>query len=166
MITARDVIKAAVERTDLALRGTFQKNKPFMLFTSGKSVTIENEVSNLSKSRVSTPFPLVAMFTEGVTETQHNQYVEFRIPKLAIVIRTKDGTDEHQKMEVSFRNILHVIYEEFARQLQSVHFGYELLITHSDLPCFTDREGTVSLNQVCDAVVIRNLTMRVLNETC
>ena len=161
MMTARDILMAATMNTDKALRGRFGTTGPFIRFTSGKSQTVENEITLLSTSLNRNPFPLVAMFTEGMYEWEDGGFRNFRIPKTAIVIRTKSvSADEAQKLHDSFSKILHPIYEEFERQLRLLHHGYGLRIEHFDLPCMTEQNGKTSLNQLCDAVVIRNLQMK------
>ena len=107
MTTARDILQLATERTDRALRGLFDKSGAFIRFASGHSATIENETTQLVKSSHSyNPFPMVAMFTEGVTESSDKGLLEFRIPKIAIVIRTLDNTTEVQKIDDSFRKVV------------------------------------------------------------
>lgn len=167
MTTARDILQLATERTDKALRGVFSKEKAFISFNSGHSATIENETSlTLARSTKANPFPMVAMFTEGVTESTSNGLLEFRVPKIAIVIRTKDNTSEVQKLNDSFRAVLHPILVEFERQLKRLHFGYDLTIKHTDLPCMSQGGKNASLNQLCDAVIIRDLRMKVPVKTC
>lgn len=167
MTTARDILKRAVDKTDIALRGKFGKSGPFIRFTSGRSQTIENEITILSTSLTRNPFPLVAMFTEGMYEWKDGPFNCFRIPKIAIVIRTKTvSADEAQKLHDSFSKVLHPIYEEFERQLNAVNHGYGMRIEHFDLPCMNDQNGKTSLNQLCDAVIIRNLQMKYIEKKC
>lgn len=166
MTTARDILQLATSRADESLREVFGKGEPFIRFASGQSATIENETATLMKTSPYDPFPLVAMFTEGVKESIGKGVLEFTVPKIAIVIRTLSGTDEGQKMEASFRNVLHPILEEFERQLRRLHFGYGLKVAHTDLPCMSNGGRNASLNQLCDAVIIRDLKMKVMVKTC
>lgn len=167
MKTARDILQLATERTDKALRGVFSKNSAFIRFASGHSATIENETSvTLARSLNYNPFPMVAMFTEGVKENTEKGLLEFRVPKIAIIIRTRDNTSEAQKMTDSFRAVLHPILEEFTRQLKKLHFGYDLTVRHQDLPCMSQGGKNASLNQLCDAVIIWDLRMKVPVKTC
>ena len=165
-VTARDIVKRAVENTDVACRSLFEKDKAFIRFTSGRSKTIEDEITLLTKSASRDPFPLVAMFTEGVSEWRNGRILEFRIPKLAVIIRTKLNTTEEQKLHDSFRSVLHPISNELERQFKSIHFGYELRIERSDMPCMNDTSGKTSLNQLCDAVIFRNLRLKYIDTRC
>lgn len=166
MTTARDIILGAVERTDENLQSLFSKEEAFIRFLSGRSKTVENEATLLSMSTATDPFPMVAMFTEGVTEWNEGALHVFRIPKIAIVIRTLPSATEVQRLETGFRTVLHPIFEEFARQLEAVNHGYRLVIEHFDLPCMGNAVKSASLNQLCDAVIIRNLKMKVYDKKC
>ena len=166
MTTARDILQLATERTDKALRGVFGKDKAFIRFTSGHSATIEYETTKLVAGSSFNPFPLVAMFTEGLSESVENGVLDFRVPKVAIVIRTRTDTTEVQKLDNSFKAVLHPIFEEFSRQLRRLHFGYDLRIERTDLPCVSSGGKNASLNQLCDAVIIRNLRMKCPVKTC
>ena len=166
MKTAIDILREAVERTDVRTRALFGATDAFIRFESGQSAYIENTVTKLGLSQSFDPFPLVAVFTEGMTETVGTDFVEFSVPKIAIVIRTRDANaTEQQKLYDSFAMVLHPIYEEFARQLASVNHSYELKVTRTDTTCYSDKgEQATSRNDLCDAVIIRNLSMKVLKE--
>lgn len=165
-LTARSILSEAVRQTDAGVRDFFKKKEPFIRFTSGRSVTIEDEITKLSTSGIRNPFPLVAMFTEGMSEWSDGKMYGFSIPKIAIIIRTKLNTTEEQKLHDSFQNVLHPIYREFEFQLRKMYFGYGLRIEHTDLPCMSDSSGKTSLNQLCDAVIVRNLKFRYLTNKC
>ena len=166
MTTARDILQLATKRTDMSLRSAFCKDDEFIRFMSGHSITIENEITRLFAGPTFDPFPLVAMFTEGLSESVENGILDFRVPKIAIVMRTRTDTTEKQKLDYGFKEVLHPIFEEFCVQLRRLHFGYDLKIERTDLPCVSSGGRNASLNQLCDAVIIRNLRMKCPVKTC
>lgn len=160
-MNARDVIEEAVGRTDLALRGRFKKNDHFIHFESGRSLTIENTVTRLSTSTVFTPFPLVAMFTEGSTYKSDECFHYFNIQKIAIVVRDLRDATEAVRIREVFEKILYPIRDELVKQLERVNFGYKMEYECIDFTGYTDKSGAVSLNQVCDAVILRNVKLKI-----
>lgn len=160
-MTARDVIGEAVARTDMELRSRFAKTRSFIRFESGRSVTIENAVTLMARTSRE-PFPLVALFTEGVRQTYTPYTLEFTIPKIAIIVKTLKDADEPKKIQTTFEPVLYPIRDELLKQLESVHAGYDFKATTADLPNYTSRQQTTGLNSLCDAVIIRDLRMKVL----
>lgn len=160
-MNVRDVVEEAVNRTDLRLRGFFKKEAHFIHFESGRSQTIENAVTILSKSTVYSPFPLVAMFTEGLVYKHDESFNYYSIPKIAIAVRTLINATENVKVKEVFGKILYPIRDELVRQLERLNFGYSMEYECYDFSGYTEKSGAVSLNQVCDAVILKNVKLKV-----
>jgi len=163
MKTAIDIIRECVERTDLALRPSFSVQQPFIHFESGYTPTIVNSLTELCGSTSYEPYPLVAVFTEGMTEVQGTYDVSFRIPKMIIAVRSVENLTEAQRLEVSFQRVLYPIFNELERQLRSADFSYGLALERSDVPYYTETGGQANtFNDMLDGIIVRNLSMRVL----
>lgn len=166
MTTAIDILRKTVEETDRSLRDTFSVDKPFIHFESGYTPTIVNSLTVLSESRAIDPYPLVAVFTEGLTETSSGGLLEFFVPKIVIAVRAVENLTEQQRLDTSFRQYLHPIFEVFAQKLRLAHYGYDLEIVHSDVPYYTEnvKKTSNAFNDMLDGVVVKGLRMKVLPE--
>lgn len=161
-MTAVEVIEKCVDRADVSLRERFGKDGKFIKFQTGRSVTIENAITLMQRSSRINPFPVVCVFAEGLQEWRSEYFLEFRVPKIAIAIRTKRDTDDRQKLRDSFGMVLHPILEAVERELKKENFGYVLTVKHTDVRCQEGGTGTSSLNDLCDAVLIRDLRMKII----
>lgn len=168
MRTATDIIRECVERADLRLRPVFSVSKPFIHFESGYTPTVVNSLTELSQGFGYEPYPLVAVFTEGLTEKRLSGLMEFHVPKMIIAVRAVENLTEAQRIEVSFRKVLHPIFTELEHQLQAEDFSYGLSLERSDVPYYTESGGQAStFNDMLDGIIIRNLRMKVLEfEEC
>ncbi len=163
MRTATDIIRECVERADANLRPLFGVRHPFIHFESGYTPTIINSLTNLEAGSLYEPYPLVAVFTEGMTEVRGVYDLGFSVPKMIIAVRAIENLTEQQRIEVSFRKVLHPIFEELERQLRLADFSYGFSLERSDVPYYTESGGQAStFNDMLDGIIIRNLRMRVL----
>ena len=94
------IFKGCSVKTDLKLRDKFQKS---IHFESGYTSTIVNSLTQLMEGL--DPYPIIAVFTEGLKErySKNNSIIEFTAPKITIAIRTIDGLTETQRLETSFK---------------------------------------------------------------
>lgn len=162
MKTAIDIIRECVERTDLALRPFFSVQQPFIHFESGYTPTVINSLTELCGSRCYDPYPLVAMFTEGMTEKRDAYCVEFHVPKMILAVRSVENLTEAQRLEVSFQRVLYPIFEELERQLALADNSYGLKLERSDVPYYTESGGQANtFNDMLDGIIVRNLRMSV-----
>lgn len=172
MKTAIDILKECVEKTDLKLRSkkVFGNSyeAPFIHFESGNTQTIVNSVSKIMVDPTKDPFPLIAVFTENLKESysKNNTILEFNVSKISIAIRSVADLTESQRIQTSFKNILHKIFEEFSKQLNKVNFGFDLKIEKIDIPTNTTNSKVNELNDTLDGIVIKDLKMRVLINNC
>ena len=165
MRTAVGILSDCVNRADKALKARFNKSGVFLHFESGYTSTIVNAITTLSQSKSSQPYPLVAVFTEGLIESHHDGLTEFTVPKIAIVVPTTSNKTEQQRIRDNFIPMLYPIFEELERQLQRVYFGYDLVVNRKDIPYFTEsRSKANTYNGLIDGIVIANLRMKVLDE--
>ncbi|MDD6581607.1 MAG: hypothetical protein PUF10_02870 [Bacteroidales bacterium] len=168
MITAIGILSECVAKADKELRKKFRKSGVFLHFESGYTSTIVNAITTLSQGHATQPYPLVAVFTEGLTEIKRNGWIEFTVPKIAIVVPTTSNKSEAQRIKENFVPILYPIFEELERQLEKVYFGYDFAVTRKDIPYFTESASKGNTyNGLIDGIVIQNLKMKVLDEiTC
>lgn len=167
LLSAIDILKKCVERTDLKLREKFKKSDSFIHFESGYSNTIINSITQLADGM--DPYPIIAVFTEGLKETysKGNLFIEFNIPKITIATRTIDDLTESQRLETNFKETLYPIFEEFSKQLKAVNFSYDLQIQKSDIPYYNESNNTANtFNDKLDGIVIKDLKMKVSLKHC
>lgn len=167
LLSAIDIIRKCVERTDFKLRKKFEKSDAFIHFESGYSNTIINSITQLANGM--DPYPIIAVFTEGLKETysKGNSFIEFNVPKITIAIRTVDDLTESQRLETSFKETLYPIFNEFSKQLNKVNFSYDLQITKSDIPYYNESNSTANtFNDKLDGIVIKDLKMKVSLKNC
>ncbi len=167
LLSAIDIIKMCVEITDYKLLEKFDKSVAFIHFESGYSNTIINSITQLANGM--DPYPIIAVFTEGLKETysKGNSFIEFNVPKISIAIRTVDDLTESQRLETSFKETLYPIFEEFSKQLKKINFSYDLQITKSDIPYYNESNGTANtFNDKLDGIVIKDLKMKVSLKHC
>lgn len=165
MRTAVAILSECVRRADEALKAKFRKTGVFLHFESGYTSTVVNAITTLSQGNAKQPYPLVAVFTEGLTETHHDGYLEFTVPKIAIVVPTTANKTEAQRIRDNFVPMLYPIFEELEKQLKRVHFGYDLFVSRKDIPYFTESGSKANTyNGLIDGIVITNLKMKVLDE--
>lgn len=164
MRTAIDILRYAAAKADTDTRAFFGKRDEFIHFESGYTPTIVNSLTNLSLSSVYEPYPLIAAFTEGLTEKQETYWVDFTIPKIIIAIRATESLTESQRLESSFNGVLYPICQAFEKALQQFHNGYELSFMRSDVPFYTESDGRGNtFNDMLDGIIIKNLSMKVLH---
>ena len=167
LLSAIDILKRCVERTDFGLQKKFNKTEPFIHVESGYSNTIINSITQLANGM--DPYPIIAVFTEGLKETysKGNSFIEFNVPKITIAIRTVDDLTESQRLETSFRETLYPIFEEFSMQLHKINFSYDLQITKSDIPYYNESNSNANtFNDKLDRIVIKDLKMKVSLKHC
>lgn len=167
LLSAIDILKKCVERTDIGLQKKFNKTEPFIHFESGYSNTIINSITQLAEGM--DPYPIIAVFTEGLKETYSNgnSFIEFNVPKISIAIRTIDDLTESQRLETSFKETLYPIFDEFSKQLKKVNFSYDLQISKSDIPYYNESNGTANtFNDKLDGIVIKDLKLKVSLKHC
>ena len=165
--SAIDILKKCVERTDFNLREKFEKASSFIHFESGYTYTIINSITQLADGI--DPYPVIAVFTEGMKETysKGNTFLEFNVPKITIAIRTIDDLTESQRLETNFKETLYPIFEEFSKQLKKVNFSYDHQISKSDIPYYNESNGTANtFNDKLDGIVIKDLKMKVSLKHC
>ena len=164
LISAIDILREVVNETDLKLRDKFEK---YIHFESGYTSTIVNSLTQLMEGP--DPYPIIAVFTEGLKESysKNNTVLEFTAPKITIAIRTIDGLTETQRLETSFKNVLYPIFVELCNQLRKVNFSYELQINKYDIPYYTESNSRANtFNDMLDGIVIKDLKMKVLLNNC
>jgi len=164
MVTAIDILKSVVQKTDEVLRDKFGKDISFIRFESGYTATVVNAITNLMQGSYD-PYPLIAVFTEGLKESYTDYLVEFTAPKIIIVVRAVPNLTEEQRIETNFRDFLYPIFEEFEKQLQNIHHGYELKLKRSDVPHYSESANNANtFNDIVDGIIIKPFTMKVLND--
>lgn len=163
MKTAISALRHAAEETDLALRERFGQAEPFIHFESGYTATVVNSLTQLTQGSLYEPYPLVAVFTDGLVETRGKWLLDIFVPKTIIAVRAVENLTEAQRLESSFEQYLHPIYEEFERQLRRMHFGYGMEVSRSDVPYYTESGSQAgTFNDLLDGIIIRNLHMKLL----
>ena len=163
METAVNIIKQATKNTSMKL---FNSEKA-ITFKSGYTSTIIAELTVLTNNGNKTPYPLIAMFTELVTEKTDGGLLEFNIPKIAICCRTIDGLSEAQRLEHNFKEILYPIFEEFQNQLQKIDLGYDLILQRSDVAYYTESNSkSGKFNDMIDAIIVKNTKIKTTLNKC
>ncbi|MDR1112791.1 MAG: hypothetical protein LBL18_03400 [Bacteroidales bacterium] len=163
METAVNIIREAVRETSLKMFDSESK----ITFSSGYTSTIINEITLLTISGNKSPFPLIAMFTEQVTESISNNILTVTIPKIVICCRAVENLTEKQRIATSFKKVLHPIFEEFQKQLIKLNLSYNLTINRSDVPYYTESNSkSGKFNEMVDGIIIKNLKIKVLIKNC
>lgn len=166
MKTAIDVLRSAVERCNDIFNNRYPDIAADFHFESGYTATIQKELDKLQESDEFLPYPLFAVFTEGMTEIQHQYYVEFSIPKISVAMQSVQDATERQRLDTNFKQRLYLIAEIFEDVLREIHFGYDLNITRHDVPFYTETNSVShKAHNILDGFVIQNLKMKVLQET-
>jgi len=164
MRTAIDILKEATEKVskNLGMDITFQH---------GRHETVVNYIMNLQRVNDKV-YPAVIVFTEGMIEKQDTYWVEFTIPKVAICTLTIENATEKQRLESNFKTIIYPIFESLQKELEKLHYGYDFVLTRTDIPYFTDINRNLQasnqhvFNQLVDGCAIKNLKMKVMYEPC
>lgn len=165
MVSAVEIIGKAVAKTNSRLQETLEKDSKLLTYLHGSSQYIENEIVIRSKSR--DIYPVIALFTDGVTETSYNNVIEVSVPKIVIAIPTdKVNSSNEYKYKSSFKERLYVIYEEFEKQLKQLHFGYDFKVSKTDIVSYSNGTSGTSLNEICDGIIIKNLNIKVIENYC
>jgi len=158
MKTAIDILKEATEKVSKTLEMD-------ITFQHGNTLTVVNYITNLQEKGVKKVYPAVIVFTEGMTEKREEYFIEFMIPKIAICTLTKLNATEKQRLESTFQNIIYPIFESLQNTLDKLHYGFNFVLTRTDIPYFTD-ENKNTFNQLVDGCIIKNLKMKAMYEQC
>lgn len=165
MISAIDVIAGAVANTDRALMKLHGTSRSILKYIYGSSSYIENEIMLMSESKKD-PYPVVALFTEGVTETTQGVFTDVSIQKIVIAIPTaKPSASNEYKHVESFKKRLYEIMEEFEKSLRGIHFGYDLQVSRTDVTSYRNRDKSAGLNDICDGIIVKGLKLKIYNQT-
>ena len=158
MKTAIDILKTATEKVSAHL-------KRDVTFIHGNTNTVRNYITKLQSAGI-VVYPAVIVFTEKMTEKRDRYYYEFTIPKISICTLTEINATEKQRLESNFQHIIYPIVERLQKELQKIHVGYNLVLNRTDIPYFTQEENKNTFHQFVDGCIIKNLTMKVMYESC
>jgi hypothetical protein len=151
-------MKTAIDILQTVTKKVSKKLNMKITFQHGHTLTVVNYITQLQKLN-SNVYPAVIVFTEGIEEWR-NDFCEFKIPKIAICTLTKMDATEKQRLESNFQNNIYPIFEQLQKELQNIHYGYDLVLTRTDIPYFISSDKNV-FNQLVDGCIVKNLKMKV-----
>lgn len=166
MITAIDIMKKAVERVNVNLKNVLHED---IKFHHGHTLTVSNYLTQL-QSTGNKEFPAIIVFTENMTEKKDSLFIEFTIPKVVICTLTMPELTEKERLGSTFKKIIYPIFENLQKELEYIHFGYNLNINRVDVSYFKtearDSKTKNMFNDPVDGCIIKNLKMKIRNIQC
>ena len=160
MKTAISVMKQA---TDVVAN---ELNKE-ITFIHGNTISVVSQILKLRESSKNKVYPIVIVFNERIIEIEKTLFLEFTIPKIVICTNTVDDASDDQRLQTTFKNIIHPIFQSLQKELKRLHYKFDPDIKRTDIPYYDDEgKNKNPLNDLVDGCLIRDLKMKVMLDQC